>query len=121
MSTTYVDGFVLPLPENKIEVYREMAAKAATVWLEHGALDYRECVLEDPSSLECVPFPKLANTQPGETVVFAYIVYPSRESRDAINAKVMADPRLKDTCGGPDMPFDFRRMAYGGFRTLVGN
>jgi len=118
--STYVDGFVLPLPKDKIEDYRKMAAIASEVWREHGALDYRECVLEDPTAKDCVSFPQLANTKEGETVVFAYITYKSRADRDAIMPKVMADPRLAG-CGQETMPFDCSRMCYGGFETIVGD
>lgn len=122
--STYVDGFVLPIASDKIAEYQTMAEKAKAVWLEHGALDYRECVAEDTNSHEMVSFPQLAGTKEGETVVFAYIVYKSREHRDEVNAKVMEDPRMKDACpnNGPGEPaFDFRRMAYGGFKTIVGD
>ena len=115
----YVDGFVLPLPKNKVEVYRNIAENAAKIWREHGALEYRECALEDPTAKECVPFPQLANVKPDETVIFAWIVYESRAHRDEVNAKVMADPRITEMSGEESMPFDGKRMAYGGFETLV--
>jgi uncharacterized protein YbaA (DUF1428 family) len=111
----YVDGFVLPIAKDGIEKYRELASVAAKLWIEHGALEYRECILEDPTCHDMVSFPSLAGAKENETVVFAYIVYKSREDRDQVNAKVMADPRL--SCEGA--PFDYKRMAYGGFRTLV--
>ena len=112
---TYVDGFVLPLPKDGIERYKEMATTAATAWLDHGALEYRECLLDDATCHDMVSFPTLAGAKEGETVVFAYVVYKSREDRDAVNAKVMADPRLNcENC-----PFDYKRMAYGGFKTIV--
>ena len=113
----YVDGFVLPVPKDKIEEYRKMAETAAEVWMDHGALAYRECVGDDLVPSFGLPFTKLANTNPDETVVFAWIMYPSREDRDRINASVMADPRLQ--CDPANMPFDCQRMAYGGFKTLV--
>jgi uncharacterized protein YbaA (DUF1428 family) len=113
---TYVDGFVLPVPEDGIGKYREIATKAAALWIEHGALEYRETVLEDPTCQDTISFPALAGVKEGETVAFAYIAYKSREDRDQVNAKVMADPRL--SCG-EDCPFDYKRMAYGGFRTIV--
>lgn len=119
--STYVDGFVLPVPKDKIEDYRKVAEIASEVWREHGALDYRECLLEEDKVETGIPFPKLANVREGETVVFAYITYKSKADRDAILAKVMADPRL-NMCGDKDaMPFDCGRMTYGGFETLVGN
>ena len=115
MEQQYVDGFVLPVPKDGIEKYREIASVAAKLWIEHGALEYRETVLEDPTSHDMVSFPALAGAEENETVVVAYIVYKSREDRDQVNAKVMADPRL--SCEGA--PFDYKRMAYGGFRPLV--
>lgn len=115
----YVDGFVLPLPKKNIAAYRRMAAKASTIWREHGALEYRECVGDHLNVPFALPFPKGIKTKPGETVVFAYIVYKSRAHRDAVNAKVMKDPRIGGMCDPKDMPFDCNRMLYGGFKTLV--
>jgi uncharacterized protein YbaA (DUF1428 family) len=115
---SYVDGFVLVVPKKKIAAYKKMATRAAMVWRDHGALDYRECVGDDLKVKMGLPFPKLAKTKPGETVVFYYIVYKSRAHRDRVNAKVMKDKRLFE--GMPkEMPFDMKRMAYGGFKTLV--
>ncbi len=115
---TYVDGYVLPIPEGKIEDYRAMATKAGALWKEHGALSYKETVLEDKDAKEyCGNFPKLFGVKPGEVVVFAYVLFNSREHRDEVNAKVMSDPRLKGDC--ENMPFDPQRMAYGGFTPLV--
>ena len=115
---SYVDGFVLVVPKRKLAIYKKMATRAATVWKDHGALDYRECVGDDLKVKMGLPFPKLAKTKPGETVVFSYIVYKSRAHRDKVNAKVMKDERLMK--GMPkEMPFDMKRMAYGGFKTLV--
>jgi uncharacterized protein YbaA (DUF1428 family) len=115
---SYVDGFVLVVPKRKLAVYKKMATRAAMVWKDHGALDYRECVGDDLKVKMGLPFPKLARTKAGETVVFSYIVYKSRAHRDRVNAKVMKDKRLFD--GMPkEMPFDMKRMAYGGFKTLV--
>ena len=126
MSTTqlpYVDGFVVPVPKSNLEAYKKMASAAAVVWKEHGALDYKECVIEDARIGGMVSFLDLSGVKDDETVVFAYIVYPSREARDEVNAKVMADPRIQASCPehNPDavMPFDWTRMAYGGFQTLV--
>ena len=115
---SYVDGFVLVVPKRKLAVYKKMASRAAIVWKDHGALDYRECVGDDLKVKMGLPFPKLAKTKPSETVVFSYIVYKSRAHRDKVNAKVMKDKRLFE--GMPkEMPFDMKRMAYGGFKTLV--
>lgn len=117
----YVDGFVLPVPKDKLEEYRKMSESAAKVWKDHGALDYRECVMDDPNAPNMVPFPQLAGAKDGEVVVFAYIVYPSREVRDEVNAKVMADPRISESCKEGNLPFDCKRMACGGFQTIVGD
>ena len=115
----YVDGFVLPVPKKNLAAYRRMARKASKVWREHGALEYRECAGDDLKVKMGVPFPKQAKARPGETVVFAYIVYKSRAHRDQVNAKVMKDPRLANMCDPKNMPFDFKRMGYGGFTTIV--
>ncbi|HEY5706437.1 MAG TPA: DUF1428 domain-containing protein [Terrimicrobiaceae bacterium] len=115
----YVDGFVLPIPKDKIDLYRSIAEQAGKVWREHGALEYRECVAEDMDAKDMVSFPQLAGATPDETVVFAWIAFESRAHRDEVNAKVIADPRLKEMCQGGSMPFDYKRMAYGGFTTLV--
>jgi uncharacterized protein YbaA (DUF1428 family) len=117
----FVDGFVLPIPKKGIKTYREIAAKARKVWLEHGALDYRECIGEDLNIKGVLSFNKLAKVKPGETVAFSYIVYKSRAHRDRVNAKVMKDPRLNEMMKGKKMPFDVKRMAYGGFKTIVGD
>ena len=117
----YIDGFVLPLPKDKVETYRGIAEKAAAIWREHGALEYRECVLEDPEAKDLVAFPQLAGAREGETLVLAYITYQSRAHRDEVNAKVMADPRIHEACSSGDVPFDYTRMAYGGFETIVGD
>jgi uncharacterized protein YbaA (DUF1428 family) len=115
---SYVDGFVLVVPKKKLATYVKMARRAGKVWREHGALDYRECVGDDLKVKMGLPFPKLVRAKPSETVVFSWIVYKSRAHRDKVNAKVMADKRLVE--GMPkEMPFDLKRMAYGGFRTLV--
>lgn len=115
----YVDGFVLAVPKDRIDDYRRLAEIASKVWKEHGALEYRECVGDDLDVQEMVPFPKLAGAKPDETVVFAWITYESREHRDEVNAKVMKDPRLCESMDKDNMPFDCKRMAYGGFKTLV--
>lgn len=117
----YVDGFVLPIRKDKLNEYRKLAEMAGQVWKEYGALEYIECAGDDFSMGEapCLPFPKLAGASDEETVVFAWIVYKSREHRDEVNAKVMADPRMKDACGSGSQVFDPGRMAYGGFKTIV--
>jgi len=115
----YVDGFVLPLPKKKLGAYKKMATVAAKVWLDHGALRYVEAVGEDMTPGFGLPFPKLTKSKAGETVVFAFITYKSRAHRDAVNKKVMADKRLEASCDAKDMPFDLKRMAWGGFDVIV--
>jgi uncharacterized protein YbaA (DUF1428 family) len=115
----YVDGFVLPVPKKNLQAYRRMAQKAGKLWREHGALDYKECAGDDLNPKMGVPFLKSAKAKSGETVVFAYIVFRSREHRDRVNAKVMKDPRITGMCDPKDMPFDVKRMVYGGFKVLV--
>ncbi|MCB1100318.1 MAG: DUF1428 domain-containing protein [Verrucomicrobiales bacterium] len=115
----YIDGYVLSVPTDKIDAYKALATKAAAIWKEHGALEYRECLGDDLDVKDQVPFPKLANTQAKESVIFSYVVYASREARDEVNAKVMADPRIAEMCEETQGVFDCKRMAYGGFRTLV--
>jgi uncharacterized protein YbaA (DUF1428 family) len=115
----YVDGYVLPVPKKNLADYRRMAKKASTIWREHGALEYRECIGDDLKVKFGVPFPRLAKAKPGEMVVFAWIVYKSRAHRDRVNIKVMKDPRMNGLCDSKSMPFDMKRMAYGGFKVLV--
>lgn len=116
----YVDGFVIPVPKRKLAAYQKMAAQAGKVWKEYGALAYFEGVGDDLKIKGIVTqFPKLAKTKSSETVVFSYIVYKSRAHRDAVNKKVMADPRLAKMCDPKNPPFDFKRLAYGGFKALV--
>jgi len=115
----YVDGFVLPVPKKNLQAYRHIAQKAGKIWREYGALDYKECVGDDLDVKCGVPFPHSVKLKPGETVVFAYIVYKSRAHRDRVNAKVMNDPRIKNMCDPKDMPFDVKRMVQGGFKVLV--
>ncbi len=115
----YVDGFVIPLPKKNLAAYRTLSKKASKIWMDHGALDYRECVAEDMNVPCGLPFPKLTKAKPSETIVFAYIVYKSRAHRDQVNKKVMADPRIAKMCDPKRMPFDAKRMSYGGFQTLV--
>ena len=115
----YVDGYVVPVPKDKIEAYRQLAARAGAVWREHGALEYRECVADDVKPGEVTSFPQSVNLKDDETVVFAYIVFNSRAHRDEVNAKVMSDPRLAEMMDINNMPFDGKRMFWGGFETLV--
>jgi uncharacterized protein YbaA (DUF1428 family) len=115
----YLDGFVLPIRKDKVDLYRSIARDAGKIWREHGALEYRKCIAEEMDAKEMVSFLQLAGAAADETVVFAWLVFESRASRDEVNAKVVADPRLKGMCEKGEMPFDFKRMAYGGFETLV--
>ena len=114
----YVDGYVLPVPKKNLQAYRRMAQKAGKIWREHGALEYRECAGDDLAIKWGVPFPRRMALKPGETVVFAWIVFKSRAHRDRVNAKVMKDPRLAKM-NEHSMPFDSKRMVYGGFKVLV--
>ncbi|HYC72314.1 MAG TPA: DUF1428 domain-containing protein [Opitutaceae bacterium] len=117
---TYVDGFVIPLKKKNVAAYRKMAAKAGKVWKEHGAVEYIEAVGDDLKIKGMVnSFPKIAKVKSGETVFFSFITYKSRKHRDAVNKKVMADPRLASMMDPKKAPFDFRRMAYGGFKAVV--
>ena len=113
----YVDGFVIPVPKRKVDAYRRIARKAGKVWRDHGALEYRECVAEDVKPGKLTSFPQSVDLKRGETVVFSWIVYRSRAHRDRVNAKVMDDPRLADM--EEDMPFDLKRMVFGGFELIV--
>jgi uncharacterized protein YbaA (DUF1428 family) len=115
----YVDGFVLPVPKKNLQAYRSMARTAGKVWRDHGALDYIECIADDVKPGKHTSFPQSVKLKPGETVVFAYIVYKSRAHRDRVNAKVMKDPRLANMMDPKAMPFDAKRMIYGGFKTFV--
>ncbi|MGE3109635.1 MAG: DUF1428 domain-containing protein [Phycisphaerales bacterium] len=115
----YVDGFVIPVSRKKLDAYARISRKAGKIWREHGALDYRECVGDDLAIKGMTPFTKCFPVKPGETIVFSYIVYKSRAHRDKVNAKVMNDPRLAAMCSPDDMPFDVKRMAYGGFKVFV--
>ena len=114
----YVDGFVLPIPKRQVQAYRRIAQRAGKLWREHGALEYRECVGDDLKTKMGIAFPRLAKVKSGETVCFSWIVYKSRAHRDRVNAKVMKDPRMAKMMNEP-MPFDMKRMAYGGFKVLV--
>ena len=114
----YVDGFVIPLPKKNLENYRRGAQKAGKIWRDHGALEFRECAGDDLNIKMGKPFPRGIKTKPGETILFSYIVFKSRAHRDRVNAKVMKDPRLAKLMSKP-MPFDVKRMLYGGFKTIV--
>ena len=113
----YVDGFVLAVPKANIEPYKAMARTAGEVWNEHGALAYVECIGDDVPYGELTSFPRAVQAKEDEVVAFSWIVYASREARDTINSKVMADPRLKDMM--TSAPFDTKRMIYGGFETFL--
>lgn len=115
----YVDGYVLPVPKEKIDAYREQATLAGTVWREHGALEYREWIAEDVKPGEHTSFPQAVQLKPDETVVFSWILFESRDHRDEVNAKAMSDPRLAHMMEAGAMPFDGKRMFWGGFAPLV--
>ena len=115
----YVDGFVLPVPKKKLQAYRRMALKAGKIWREHGALEFRECVADDVKPGKRTSFPQSVKLKRGETVLFSFIVYESRAHRDRVNAKVMKDPRITGMGDIKDMPFDAKRMIFGGFKVLV--
>jgi uncharacterized protein YbaA (DUF1428 family) len=115
----YVDGFLLPVPKKNLRLYRRIAQKAGKIWREYGALDYKECVGDDLKAKFGVSFLRTIKLKPGETVVFSWIVYKSRAHRDRVNAKVMKDPRLAKMMDPKKMPFEVKRMAYGGFKILV--
>jgi uncharacterized protein YbaA (DUF1428 family) len=114
----YVDGFVLPIRKNEIDAYRREARKAGKIWLEHGALDFHECVAEDVEVGKVTSFPRSVKQKRGETVVFSWITYKSRAHRDRVNKKVMSDPRLANM-DPEEMPGDMKRMIYGGFDVIV--
>lgn len=117
--THYVDGFVVPVPKKNIDQYRSMAEGAGKVWLEHGALQFWECVADDVKPGKVTSFPQAVQLKDDEVVVFSWILYNSREERDRINAKVMEDPRLKDMMDPKKVPFDGMRMFWGGFKSMV--
>lgn len=117
----YVDGFVLTVKKDQLAAYRKLATLAGGVWRKHGALDYKECVIDDsdPTGVTFT-FPKMAKAKPDEVVVFSYIVFKSKAHRNQVNAKVMKDPAMDDPkLKEMPMPFDMKRMAYGGFKVLV--
>ena len=115
----YVDGFIVPVPKKNLADYRKIARKAGKVWREHGALDYLECVADDVKVGKLTSFPRSVKLKPSETVVFSWITYKSRKHRDKVNAKVMKDPRIANMMDPKAMPFDGKRMIYGGFEVFV--
>jgi uncharacterized protein YbaA (DUF1428 family) len=115
----YVDGYVVPVPLRNLDAYRRMAELAGKVWKEHGALQYWESVADDVKPGKVTSFPQSVQLKEDETVVFAWILYNSREHRDSVNAKVMADPRMKEMMDSKNLPFDGQRMFWGGFKGLV--
>ena len=116
---SYVDGYVIPVPKKNLKAYRRMAMKFGKICREHGALEYNECIGDDVKPGKVTSFPQAVKLKPGETVVFAWVVYKSKKDRDHANAKVMKDPRLKAYMDPKKLPFDGMRMFWGGFKTLV--
>jgi uncharacterized protein YbaA (DUF1428 family) len=115
----YVDGFLLPVPKKNVKLYRRIAQQAGKIWRKHGALEFRECVGDDLKPKMGMPFSRTVRLKPSETVVFSWIVFKSRTHRDSVNKKVMKDPRMLKMMETGPMPFDEKRMAYGGFKVLV--
>jgi len=115
----YIDGFVIPVPKRNIAAYKRMARRAGKVWREHGALDYVECMADDVKPGKLTSFPQAVKLKKNEVVWFSFIHYTSRAHRDRVNAKVMKDPRLADMMNGKAMPFDGKRMFWGGFKVAV--
>lgn len=116
---SYVDGFIVAVPKKNLVAYRRLAKKSGKIWREHGALDYREWVADDVKVGKLTSFPRSVKLKPGETVIFSWIAFKSRAHRDRVNAKVMKDPRLATMMNPKAMPFDGKRMIYGGFKILV--
>ena len=116
---TYVDGFVLPVKKRQLATYRSMARQAGKVWRQHGALEFHECIADDVPHGKRTSFPRSVKLKRGETVVWSYIVYKSRTHRDRVNAKVMKDPRMTSIMNPKALPFDGKRMIFGGFKVLV--
>ena len=117
----YVDGFVVPVPKKKLQDYRRLAKLAGKVWRDHGALEVQEFVADDVKVGKRTSFPRSVKLKPGETVIFSYIAYKSRAHRDRVNAKVMKDPRLAKMMDPKAIPFDGKRMIFGGFKFLIGS
>lgn len=117
---SYVDGFLLPVPKKNLAAYKKMSAKAGKIWREFGALDYYECVGDDINPKFGLPFPKIMKLKKGEVPVFSFIIYKSKAERNKINARIMKDPRMEAMCPDPKkMPFDVKRMGFGGFKVFV--
>ncbi|MBL7661867.1 DUF1428 family protein [bacterium] len=116
---SYVDNYILPIAKKNLAAYKRMSKKAGKIWKEHGALAYKECVAEDIKIKGLGRFDKTLKCKANETVVFAYVLYKSRKHRDLVNAKVMSDPRLHKICNPQNVPFDVKRMVYGGFKAFV--
>lgn len=114
----YVNGFIVPVPKDKLDAYRKLARKAGKIWMEHGALEFHECVADDVQVGKRTSFPRSVKLKPDETVMFSWIVFKSRKERDKVNAKVISDPRF-DSMTMEGMPFDGKRMIYGGFKSVV--
>jgi uncharacterized protein YbaA (DUF1428 family) len=114
---SYVDGYILPIPKKQLKTYRRMAEMGRNSWMKHGAVDYKETVGDDLVAKWGTPFTRMMKLKPGETVIFAYVVFKSRAHRDRVNKKVMKE--MSDMTGSKDMPFDAKRMVYGGFKTIV--
>jgi len=115
----YVDGFVLPIPKKNVDRYRRIARKAGKLWCEHGALEYRECIADDVKPGKTTSFPQAVKLRKDEVVWFSWIVYASRKQRDRVNAAVMKDPRMQRMMGPDMMPFDGKRMIFGGFEVAI--
>jgi len=115
----YVDGFIVAVPKKNVDAYKRLARKCGKIWKEYGALEFRECIADDVKKGKVTSFPRSVHMKPSETVFFSYIAYKSRRDRDRINAKVMKDPRLSAMMAGKDMPFDGKRLIYGGFKVAV--
>ena len=115
----YVDGFIVPVPKANVEAYRRMSEKCGAIWREYGALEYRECIGEDVKPGKLTSFPQSVNLEEGETVFFSWIVYESRARRDEVNENVMKDPRMTAMMNPADMPFDGKRLVYGGFEMMI--
>ena len=115
----YVDGFVIPIPKRNLTRYRRIARKAGEIWMEYGAVEYRECVADDLAAKGVTSFRKLLKLKPGETALFSWITYRSKADRNRVNARIMKDPRILKMMSEDDNPFDNRRMAYGGFKAIV--
>jgi uncharacterized protein YbaA (DUF1428 family) len=117
---SYVDGFLIPVPKKNLAAYMKMAKKAGKIWQEFGAVGYYECAGDDMNTAFGLPFPKQMKLKKGEVPVFSFIIYKSKAQRDKVNARIMKDPRMAAMCPDPKkMPFEVKRMAYGGFKTMV--